>query len=204
MSGSRRSSLFHVKASEDASSSLDTDELLGDLKKKVIIKLKIGIWFTLVGGVITPPFSSFLIISLLRPFVLKKILYVTILLFIVGCSWRQANSYHIWSRRNFCNLAIFSHYRHHQQSSTGNFFTLLHGLSILILVSVTLCLTIMFIFAEIAGKKYTNISDILILFSFLCSINILTTGCTRLLVLVYPSFTYFRISIKPNLINLNQ
>nr|GEW06395.1 protein curvature thylakoid 1A, chloroplastic-like [Tanacetum cinerariifolium] len=34
MSGSRRSSLFQVKASEDASSSIDTDELLADLKKK--------------------------------------------------------------------------------------------------------------------------------------------------------------------------
>ncbi|PWA35936.1 cyanobacterial aminoacyl-tRNA synthetase, CAAD domain-containing protein [Artemisia annua] len=32
--GTRRSSLFHVKASEDASSSIDTDELLTDLKKK--------------------------------------------------------------------------------------------------------------------------------------------------------------------------
>ncbi|KAJ0668959.1 putative cyanobacterial aminoacyl-tRNA synthetase, CAAD domain, protein CURVATURE THYLAKOID 1 [Helianthus annuus] len=34
VSGSRRSALFHVKASEDASSSIDTDELFNDLKEK--------------------------------------------------------------------------------------------------------------------------------------------------------------------------
>ncbi|KAI3818520.1 hypothetical protein L1987_12329 [Smallanthus sonchifolius] len=34
VSESRRSALFHVKASEDASSSIDTDELFNDLKSK--------------------------------------------------------------------------------------------------------------------------------------------------------------------------
>ncbi|KAI7741496.1 hypothetical protein M8C21_007726 [Ambrosia artemisiifolia] len=34
VSGSRRSALFHVKASEDASSSIDTNELFNDLKEK--------------------------------------------------------------------------------------------------------------------------------------------------------------------------
>ncbi|KAF5756959.1 putative cyanobacterial aminoacyl-tRNA synthetase, CAAD domain, protein CURVATURE THYLAKOID 1 [Helianthus annuus] len=34
VSGSRRSALFRVKASEDASSSIDTDELFNDLKEK--------------------------------------------------------------------------------------------------------------------------------------------------------------------------
>ncbi|KAM0050433.1 putative cyanobacterial aminoacyl-tRNA synthetase, CAAD domain, protein CURVATURE THYLAKOID 1 [Helianthus debilis subsp. tardiflorus] len=75
VSGSRRSALFRVKASEDASSSIDTDELFNDLKEKwdavenkptVIIYgagAAVAIWLSsvVIGAINKVPLVTFLL-----------------------------------------------------------------------------------------------------------------------------------------------